>query len=80
MSIYHPDTQPAPSSAYPSSPYLVNEPLAWSGVRRPALILVATDGTERSDGALRVALARAAATNAAIEVLTVARWVTIAGP
>lgn len=80
MSITHLNSQPAPASAYPDSPYLVAEPLPWSGTRRPAIILVASDGTERSDGALRVALARAQATNAALEVLTVARWEPIAGP
>lgn len=80
MSITLPDSTLTPASAYPSSPYLVAEPLAWSGARRPATILVAVDGTERSDGALRVALARAETTNAALEVLTVARWEPMGGP
>ena len=74
MSISHPDLALRPSAEYPDSPYLVEAPLPWSGTRRPAVIVVATDGTERSDGAIRVALARAAATNAAVEVLTVAKW------
>src|SRR4051812_30494180 len=80
MSITLPDTTLTPASAYPSSPYLVAEPLAWTGARRPAVIIVASDGTERSDGALRVALARAEMTNAALEVLTVARWEPVGGP
>jgi nucleotide-binding universal stress UspA family protein len=70
----------APASNYPSSPYLVDEPLPWVGARRPAVIIVASDGTERSDGALRVALARARATGARIEVLTVARWEPVGSP
>ena len=74
MSISHPDLALQPAAEYPSSPYLVAAPLAWSGTHRPAVIIVASDGTERSDGAIRVALARAATTNAAIEVLTVAKW------
>jgi nucleotide-binding universal stress UspA family protein len=80
MSITLPNSTLTPAAAYPSSPYLVAEPLAWTGARRPAIILVASDGTERSDGALRVALARAERTNAALEVLTIARWEPIGGP
>jgi len=80
MSITHPFPQFAPTSAYPDSPYLVAEPLPWSGARRAAVIIVASDGTERSDGALRVALARAEATNAALEVLTIARWEPVSSP
>jgi nucleotide-binding universal stress UspA family protein len=68
------------ASAYPDSPYLVAQPLPWSGGRGPAVIIAASDGTPRSDGALRVALDRARATNAALEVLTVTRWEPIAGP
>ena len=70
----------APASAYPDSPYLVAEPLPWNGARRPAVIIVASDGSTRSDGALRVALARAEETNATIEVLTVARWEPVGSP
>jgi len=70
----------SPASAYPNSPYLVAQPLPWSGARRPAIIVVASDGTERSDGALRVGLARAAATHAALEILTVARWEPVGSP
>lgn len=80
MSITLPASPLTPASAYPNSPYLVAEPLAWTGARRPATILVALDGSERSDGALRVALARAEATSAALEVLTVARWEPVGGP
>lgn len=80
MSITLSNSPLTPSAAYPNSPYLVAEPVAATGAHRPAVILVASDGTERSDGALRVALARAAATSAALEVLTVARWEPIAGP
>ncbi|MDB4880023.1 MAG: putative universal stress protein [Gemmatimonadetes bacterium] len=57
-----------------ASPYTINRPLAWTGARRPAVIIAASDGTVRSDGALRVALARAEATHAALEIMTVARW------
>ena len=80
MSITLPNSTLMPAAAYPGSPYLVAEPLAWTGARRPAIILVASDGTERSDGALRVALARAERTNAALEVLTIARWEPVGGP
>jgi nucleotide-binding universal stress UspA family protein len=80
MSITLPNSPLMPAPAYPNSPYLVAEPLAWTVARRPAVIVVASDGTERSDGAMRVALARAEVTNAALEVLTVARWEPIGGP
>lgn len=80
MSITLPNSPLMPAPAYPNSPYLVAEPLAWTGTHRPAIIIVASDGTERSDGALRVALARAEATGAALEVLTIARWEPIGGP
>ena len=80
MSITLPNASLQPAPAYPNSPYLVSEPLAWTGNSRPAVIVVASDGTERSDGALRVALARATATRAALEVLTVARWEPNGGP
>jgi nucleotide-binding universal stress UspA family protein len=80
MSLTLPNSALMPAPAYPNSPYLVAEPLTWTIARRPAVIILATDGTERSDGAMRVALARAEMTNAALEVLTVARWEPIAGP
>ncbi|MEO7711321.1 MAG: universal stress protein [Gemmatimonadaceae bacterium] len=80
MPTTHPATQFTPAGAYPDSQYLVAEQLPWSGARRPAVILVASDGTERSDGALRVALARALATSASIEILTVARWEPLTSP
>ncbi|MEP6730835.1 MAG: universal stress protein [bacterium] len=54
-----------------NSPYLVAKPLAWTDVRRAAVILMATDGTERSDGALRVAAARAKSTGSTLELMTV---------
>ena len=67
-------TTASPSSpAAPGSPYVMTE-RPWPGMRRPALILIASDGTEHSDGALRVALARAHATGAVVELLTVVRW------
>lgn len=50
---------------------LVAQPLPWTGGRRGAIILMGTDGTERSDGALRVAAARAEATGATLELMTV---------
>jgi nucleotide-binding universal stress UspA family protein len=80
MSLTHPSFDLTPASEYPDSPYLVAKPLPWSGTIHPAVLLVASDGTERSDGALRVALARAAATNAAVEVLTVAKWEPTGSP
>ena len=61
-------TRPSP---YPDSSFLVAQPLPWDGERRAASILMATDGTERSDGALRVAAARAEATGATLELMTV---------
>ena len=52
-----------------------NEAIAWS-TERPkqrdaAVVLWATDGSEGADGALRVAAARAKATGATLELLTV---------
>jgi Universal stress protein UspA and related nucleotide-binding proteins len=80
MSATYPNAPLASAPAYPNSPYLVAEPLSRRGARRPAVIIVASDGTEQSDGALRVALARAEATGASVEVLTIARWEPIGGP
>ena len=54
----------------PESSYLV-EMLPVDSDRQPAIILMATDGTERSDGALRVAAARAEETGATLELMTV---------
>ncbi len=56
----------------PGSPYLVAQPEFRTEHRNAAIILMATDATERSDGALRVAAARAAATGATLELLTIA--------
>lgn len=70
----------APATDYPDSPYLVDQSAPWVGGRGPATIVVASDGSERSDGALRVALARATAAAAALEVLTVVRWEPVASP
>jgi nucleotide-binding universal stress UspA family protein len=53
------------------SPFLVTQPLPINDPRRSAIVLMATDGTERSDGALRVAAARAEATGATLELMTV---------
>jgi nucleotide-binding universal stress UspA family protein len=50
---------------------LVAQPLPWNGGRLGAIILMGTDGTERSDGALRVAAVRAEATGATLELMTV---------
>jgi hypothetical protein len=58
-------------SPYPDSDYLVAQPLPWNDGRRAAIILMATDGSERSDGALRIAAARADATGATLELMTV---------
>jgi nucleotide-binding universal stress UspA family protein len=80
MSLTHPSLDLTPASEYPDSPYLVSKPLPWSGAYRPAVLLVASDGTERSDGAVRVALARAAVTNAALEILTVSKWEPAGSP
>lgn len=49
-------------------------------IRKVATVIVATDGTEQSDGALRVALARARETGASLEVVTVAMADPIADP
>ena len=64
-------TQSPRPTSFPDSPYLVAQPLPWNGGHRAAIILMATDGTERSDGALRVAAARAEATGATLELMTV---------
>jgi nucleotide-binding universal stress UspA family protein len=53
----------------------------WGAAPRTiATVLAATDGTERSDGALRVALMRAAEMGANVSVLTVATWEAIRAP
>lgn len=59
------------ASAHADSPYLVAQPLPNNARRHAATVLMATDGTERSDAALRVAAARARATGATLELLTV---------
>lgn len=56
---------------FPDSPYLVAQAQPWISGRRAAIVLMATDGTERSDGALRVAAARAKVTGATLELMTV---------
>ena len=66
-----PSTAATPPSSQPDSSYLVAQPLPRTDGRRAAIILMATDGTERSDGALRVAAARAAAAGATLELVTV---------
>lgn len=53
------------------SPYLIEQPLLRGADRSHAIVLMATDGTERSDGALRVADARARETGATLELITV---------
>lgn len=68
----------APAPGHPHSQYLVG-PRPCSGAPRPAIVLVALDGTERSDGALRVALRRCEALNATLAVLTIA-WTEPVGP
>jgi nucleotide-binding universal stress UspA family protein len=56
-------------------------PRQWGGAPRTvATLLVATDGTEQSDGALRVALMRAAEMGANVTVLTVATAQEIMAP
>ena len=61
-----------PSASHPDSAYLVAQSASpWKDGRRTASILVATDGTERSEGALRVAAARAHSTGALLEVMIV---------
>ena len=64
-------TQTTPPTSLPDSPYLVAQPLPRKDDRGAAIILMATDGTERSDGALRVAAARAKATGATLELMSV---------
>ncbi len=56
---------------HPASQFLVEQPLPAAPDQRRAIVLMATDGTERSDGALHVAAARAAATGATLELMTV---------
>ena len=51
--------------------FLVEKPMTLDRDRRPAVVLMATDGTERSDGALRIAAARAAESSATLELITV---------
>ena len=80
MSLTQPSPPFAPAREYPNSPYLVAQRLPWIGPRRPAVIVVATDGTPRSDGAVRIALARADSGHAALEVVTVTRWEPVAMP
>lgn len=56
-------------------------PGTWEGnARTVATVLVATDGTERSDGALRVALARTTEMGANLTVLTVSTGEPIVTP
>lgn len=62
--IKHPDP-------YESSRFLVEEPMHPRTNRHAAVILMATDGTPRSDGALRVAAARAKETGATLELMIV---------
>ncbi len=62
---------PSVSTSHPDSQFLVGQASPDRRELRSAVILVATDGTERADGALRVALARAVATGATLEVVTV---------
>lgn len=64
-------TPTAASTLHPDSFYFVAQPVSRSNEARSAVILVATDGSERADGALRVAIARADATGATVEVITV---------
>lgn len=80
MSLTHTTPPFAPASEYPASPYLVAQHLPWSGTPRPAVIVVASDGTPRSDGAVRIALARAETARAAVEIVTVARWEPVLMP
>ena len=63
-------TQLPPAASLADSASLVAQPLPWTSSRR-AIILLATDGTERSDGALRIAAARAETTGAVLEVMIV---------
>ncbi|MEP7001031.1 MAG: universal stress protein [bacterium] len=65
------NTQTAPSSHHPDSNFLVAQPAMRRSQSGSAVILVATDGSERADGAIRVAVERAEATGATVEVLTV---------
>jgi nucleotide-binding universal stress UspA family protein len=66
-------------SLFPDSPYLVAQPVPRIDTRRAAVILMATDGTDRSDGALRVAAARAQNTGATLELITVIQSEQILG-
>ncbi len=57
--------------ALTESPFLVTTALHKNGRRHAATILMATDGTTRSDGALRIAAARACTTGATLELISV---------
>lgn len=59
------------SDACVASQFLVEQPMHRNIDRHAAVILMATDGTERSDGALRVAAARAKETGATLELMIV---------
>lgn len=54
-----------------ASRFLVEQPALHTPVRHAALIVMATDGTTRSDAALMVASARARATGATLELIIV---------
>ncbi len=72
QTVEHPHTEsPQADSPHAESPYLVAQPLPIDTTRQSATVLMATDGTERSDGALCVAAARARATGATLELMTV---------
>ena len=63
-------THEGPAS-FPDSPYLVAQAQREPAGRHAPIVLMATDASERSDGALRVAAARAKALGATLELLTV---------
>jgi nucleotide-binding universal stress UspA family protein len=65
-----PTTPFAPAPAHPDSQFLVALS-ASRGETAAAVVLLASDGTARSDGAARVAAARADAMGATLEIVTV---------
>ena len=74
------NSTPLRPSPYPDSPFMVVQPLPWDGDRRSATVVLATDGNERSDGAVRIARARADAMGALLEVVTVLQAEPVLAP
>ena len=70
----------AASSLSPTFPHTLLQPLTGPNPRTTATVLVATDGLEHSDAALRVALERAETMGAHLTILAVAATEPIVSP